>query len=232
MPSHSATFAGIDFVAGEKPDGSEQNTRGQWSYGYRSVLESTQLTLVSNHFNSTNDTNGFHDELEGYYDVVAIYANTGSTDVITNFNGHGNNFALTPNQMALHPGANNELAVVRWTSPTTDTFNILANWIDLDPHGGNGVGTHLLINGVKQSAFDLYLSSGTGSNRNGQFALNAGDMVDFVVDAGNHYLFDTTGFDAEISIASTVPEPHLSIYLLIGLLLWLALNIKDYKFKP
>ncbi len=62
----------------------------QWSYGYRSVLESTQLTLVSNHFNSIIDANGFHDELEGYYDVVAIYANTGNSDVLTNFNGHGN----------------------------------------------------------------------------------------------------------------------------------------------
>ncbi len=207
--SHAIYIAGIDFVSGENPDGSETNPRGPWTYGYRSPLESTTLTPVASHIDSSSDFNGFHDEIEGYIDVVSILANTGTGQVVLD-SGFGDYAPLNPNQMAMHPGAGNQFSIVRWTAPVANTFNILASWTDLDPNGGNGGSGHVVINGTNFISMERFWDNGGSGASFGTFSLNAGDTVDFALGSRGDYTFDTTGFDATIT---AIPEPA-SIWLL------------------
>ena len=205
--SHADYIAGIDFVMGEKPDGSETNPRGAWSYGYRSLLETGSLILVTAHIDSSTDVNGFHDEIEGYDisagEVVSIIANTGTNPVVLN-SGSGDYLPLNPNQILLHPGAGNQFAVVRWTAPVANIFNISASWTDLDPNGGNGASGHVVINGTNIIAMErIWDNGGTGTCFD-TFSIIAGDTVDFALGSRGSYIFDSTGFDATIAV---VPEP-------------------------
>ncbi len=220
MTSLNASYlAGADFVLGEKPDGGEVNPRGVWSYGYRDILADSTLNLTLNHFNSSNDSNGFHDEIEGYDDVVAIYANTGATPSILNFNGFGDLRPLNSQQMALHPGAANQFAIVRWTAEVSDTFDIVASWLDLDTHGGNGASGHVVINGINIGAMERFWGVGGGGAATGTFNLNIGDTVDFAVGSMGSYFFDTTAFDATISVhPSTAPEVGSAIQICFGVI--------------
>ena len=197
-------IAGADFVANEKPDSNFLNPNGLWSYGYRSTLESTDLTLLTNH----SDIIAGNEDLEGYdlgANPVGIYANTGSSPVSRFYPG-GPLAPLNPNQIALHPGSMNEFAIVRWTADITGSYDILAEWIDLDANGGNGGSGHLVINGVNILSMERFWINGGSGSALDTFFLNAGDTVDFAAGSNGSYYYDTTGFDASISL-NPVPVP-------------------------
>jgi hypothetical protein len=133
-PSHAAWIAGMDFVANETPDGAQElinpnPTVPEWSYGFRSTLLSTDLTL----FTSGNHTNaaGGNEPMEGFQNGAEVLANVSGSD-FTIVTGFGPITALPSQDMYLHPSSGNDYAIVRWTTPTTGSYEINSFWQDLD----------------------------------------------------------------------------------------------------
>ena len=196
--------AGRDLAANEKPDRpSETNavneTVPQWSYGYRTTAAGTNLTLfpADKHVNSTglNGVEGFGDS------EINILANTRSDSVTANF-GFGPLKPLLPGQIFTHPHTS-KFTVARWTAPANGRYNIVARWLDLDNHGGNGFSAHVVIKGVM--VFNQEIANDGGIDVPLQNVdLNAGEFVDFVVGSRGDFTFDSTGFNAAISIAPAV----------------------------
>ena len=101
----------------------------------------------------------------------------------------------------MSPGSGNEFLVARWTAPASGDYRILASWLDLDKHGGNGATAFLVKNGQEQFAqtFQSTTSStGKANLRARTLSLNAGDVLDFVVGSNGEHLFDATAFNAAI----------------------------------
>ncbi|MBE7495886.1 MAG: PEP-CTERM sorting domain-containing protein [Verrucomicrobiaceae bacterium] len=210
--SQAAWTAGADFVANEKPDGLHENNPNsavpQWSYGYRSTITGTALTLYTpaEHSNDTSGSGG-HPDLEGFNSGFSIaWVNTASTSV-TSVGGA----LVGPHQIILHPedGLAN---VIRWTSPGAGLYSINALWDDLDHGGGDGAVADVVINGV--SFFSQVFGYSTQASINQNFTLGLGDTVDFVLSQNGDIQFDSTGFDATISL---VPEPSRALMLAAGI---------------
>lgn len=209
--SMAAWTAGADFVANEKPDGLHENNPNsavpQWSYGYRSTITGTALTLYTpaEHSNDTSGLGG-HDDLEGFNSGLSIaWVNTSGSSLV--------NGAVTigENQIVLHP-ADGLANVIRWTSPGAGLYSISALWDDLDHGGGDGAMADLVINGV--SVFNAAFANSTPASLNQNFTLGMGDTVDFVLSQLGGISFDTTGFDATIFL---VPEPSRALMFACGI---------------
>jgi hypothetical protein len=205
--------AGRDLADNEKPDGSAETnsvneTVPQWSYGYRSSATGTDLTLftAAQHTNTSpgraGNPNPAQEAVEGWDPDAVVTVNTGNTDVVYDF-GFGPLKPLLPGQMYFHPSASNGFAVARWTAPAAGRYNIVARWLDLDNHGGNGFSCHVVIKGVAVFNQDVANDGGVDIPLQ-NVDLNAGDIVDFVVGSRGDFSFDSTGFNAAISVAPAV----------------------------
>lgn len=205
--------AGRDLADNEKPDrASEANavneTVPQWSYGYRATADGTALTLFApeQHTNNSGgraaNTSFVNEAVEGWDPDASVLVNTSSADVVYDY-GSGPLKPLLPGQMYLHPSAGNALAVARWTAPAPGRYNIVARWLDLDDKGGNGVSCHLVVNGSSVFSHDIE-NGGVVDMPSQAIDLEAGQVVDFVVGSRGDFSFDSTGFNAAISVAPAV----------------------------
>lgn len=110
-------------------------------------------------------------------------------------------FTWPPRQVALHPGANGQYSVVRWTAPAADRYTIAATFTGLC-HATTDV--HLFHNGQPYFASQLNLGGrpNTASHTD-ELALAQGDTIDFVVGWGNgNYGSDSTALTATITSAA------------------------------
>jgi len=98
----------------------------------------------------------------------------------------------------MHPGPQGQQTVVRWTAPSSGTFNISGRFEGIA--GGHATtDVHVMHNST--SIFDGYVN-GLGSvvPYSMQRTVTAGDTIDFVVgDGGNAYWSDSTGLGATIT---------------------------------
>lgn len=214
----SAWDAGPDFIAAEFPNNPAEVANPnwavpQWSYGHRGIVATLALNLFdANNGDHTNNLNS--PDVQGWTlagGLPAVGVNGGGSPVVFN-NGAGPLVPLNPGEMVMHPGTGDDV-VVRWTAPAAATYTISSSWEDIDPYGGNGAASYLVINGaiVAGSAWANGLGF-TDSNR--VIALNAGDIVDFVLDPNGDISYDSTKFSASI-----VPEPSAVLLALSGLAL-------------
>jgi hypothetical protein len=211
--------AGEDLVANEKPDGPQQFqnpnfTVPEWSYGSRTTLASTGLTLFDGGETHVDDAAG-STGLDGFADGGAVLVNTTSGPLTINF-GVGPMAPLASHDIFTLPSSINSFTVLRWTAPEAGSYQINAFWQDIDLAGGNGASGHIVVNGVP--IFDQTFANGGGTTAQQTVALNAGDKVDFVTGANGNSFFDGTSFNATI-----VPEPIAATlagsgFLLVGLL--------------
>lgn len=184
----------------------------EWSYGLRSTVTGTALTLFgpTDHINTSSGAfDGFGISGSGPSVLVNM---TGST-VITDY-GFGPNLGVTPLEMLLHPAANNDYAVIRWTAPAAGNYTVSAYWHDEDPHGGNGGSGDIVLNGAV--VFSTSWANGGGPATSGLLTLSlaTGDRLDFLVGSAGDYAFDSTRFDATIT---AVPEPGTLALLVLGI---------------
>lgn len=207
--------AGRDLTLNERPNGPQElvnpnPTVPQWSYGWRTTVAGTALTLLlpPEHFNDGGSFPSYDGWVFGNGGVLSV--NAGISPLTFNF-GFGPLESLDPKELALHPRSDGALPVARWTAPYSATFTIDAYWDDLDAHGGGGGSGHIVVNGA--SIHDAFWGDGGGSVTTKIQALNPGDTVDFLLGANGNNLFDTTAFDA--TIVAVVPEPA-SIALLVA----------------
>jgi len=215
-PAQAAWIAGPDFAANELSVNELTNpnaTVPAWSYGYRSTISGTSLTLFSGASQHTNAYTG-NPSLQGWASLSsgappAVLVNTsGSTPAVLNF-GPGDLFPLNPLEIYVNPGPPDDpTAIVRWTAPSPGNYVISSSWSHLDPFGGgNGVTADVVFDGA--SIFHQMFQSVPGNegstSYSGTLALSTGDTIDFVLGTvGGNNNFDSSGFNATIQ---AVPEP-------------------------
>jgi len=90
--------------------------------------------------------------------------------------------------------------VIRWTAPRSRTYEIKVSFFSADIAQGATTDVHIQRNHV--SLFDGEVT-GIGSVQNYStprlgIALNAADVIDFVIGPNGHFEFDSTGIDAVI----------------------------------
>lgn len=105
-----------------------------------------------------------------------------------------------PGQLALHPGPQNELSVIRFTAPVAGEGEVTARFVGLAERATTDV--HVLHNG--KPMFDAAINLNGASSEalfHKAVSISAGDTLDCVVGAGNqHYGGDTTGASFAIRI--------------------------------
>ena len=194
--------AGRDLAKNESPDRAAENEAvnqsvPQWSYGYRAIAPSTSLTLFTpgQHI---NDASGLHGWIAPGQATLGV--NTKNTPIVFN-SGSGDLKPLYPTQIYMSPGSGNEVLVARWTAPAAGDYRVVAQWVDLDNHGGNGVFAYLLRNGLvefMQKVESTGTSTGKAKLRARTFSLNAGETLDFALGSNGDTTFDATAFNAAI----------------------------------
>lgn len=175
------------------------NPNGVWSYGYSATLGDTVVPFFEQ--GNWGGLDFWRSNI--WLNVPGVYHNP-SSQTITNPTG---TVVLTPGQLAFHPGPNGEFAVIRFTVPTDDTYQILAGFAGADIQGTT-TDVHLLLNGSPQrSGLVNGFGPGSGLNINTNLSLRAGDHLDFAVGRGanNEFSFDST--TVAIQICATTNQP-------------------------
>jgi hypothetical protein len=213
LPDRVAAYdAAADFSSSNNPN-------GVWSYGWAYYSSAFNLDTIS-----TNMYNGLG--LSGWLAGLDASGNPYSL-----FNGTANpillaNTTYQPGQLSEHPGASNEVAIVRWTAPSAGIFSISATFSGLSAFG-DSVDVHILHNGIS-----FFNSTVTGSPSPTSYSsaqsILAGDTIDFVVgNGGNGANEDTTGLSATI-----VPEPSTGALVGMALGCLLSLGFQNRKWWP
>lgn len=107
----------------------------------------------------------------------------------------------------MHPGASGGVTKLRFTSPSTATWNVSGTTSDADPTCGNGVIVTIVHNDTTT------LASRTIANGGGTLAyafsvsLTAGDIVEWIVDMNGDYGCDTTAVTAHLATTIVTPPP-------------------------
>lgn len=169
------------------------NPNGVWSYGWQSSLGSP-LNL----YTVTDSTT---------FPGLSAWLETGMTMYAPPFVGHNDTqgtvcyraFCVPRGYLHIHPGANNELSVVRWTAPTSGTFFLQGAVRGLDAI----TSTNFLA--ILNSERHLFGTTVTNFMSPVSFhrtlTVSAGDTIDFVVDFGNNgsYFNDSTGIQFKVT---------------------------------
>lgn len=122
---------------------------------------------------------------------------------------------LEANELNLHPGAGNEIAVVQFIVPTTGTYVFSGGWHahDISP---NSVDVSAYIGGAQQ--FSSVMSGGSRAiDFNAD--LSAGDRVSFLLGSAGSYFHDSTGFALTVetqAVGAPVPEPATWALMIMG----------------
>jgi hypothetical protein len=186
--------AASEFNDSANPDAA--NPSGVWSYGWKKAL-TEKFVLATTRANDPPHTSGWS-SASGY---PYIGHNTHAIPVTVNINS----IVLPPFALALHPGPNNEYAVVRFTVPADGTYKVSGQFYALDDNAaGTTTDVWVLPNNSKTGAFsgkvDYYGGSKWASFTSTAFQLKKGNTLDFQVGYGvnKNYEYDSTGLNAVI----------------------------------
>jgi len=147
---------------------------------------------------------------------IDIWRPTASMEPCINHNGtdqivRGLGITWKPGQLGMHPGPKGEPAVLRWTAPSTGTFDLAATFKSIAARATTDV--HILHNG--KPIFDGKINVGGGgpeASCSTKLSVKAGDTLNFAVGFGNgNYGADSTGLDLTItSEQGKVDDPAAS----------------------
>jgi len=196
------------------------NPNGPWSYGILTD-PSDILTFSTLPSGSSGNLEGWNGTDGGNFPT--IWKNTGSGDATVS------EAIVGSGDLYLHPGQSTGPHVtVRWTAPSSGTFDIDGAFATLDATGPAITTTDVSVrrNGVAAAAGSL---TGSALTEEVAFdlslALTAGDILDFTVSPGSTFFGDSTGFDATITedkSLGVIPLPAALPLLLPLLLGWLG----------
>jgi hypothetical protein len=180
----------------------DSNPNGVWSYGYSLTLTGdftlyTQSGTVT--FGNPNFSSWRGDLSPAGDGTPLAVQNTADTTQ----QGRGAN--LDPGQLALHPGEEGEVSIVRWTAPEAGTIYLGATFTGRDNVHGTTTDVHVLFNGT--SIFDGSINGFLdAASYTDMFSVLAGDVIDFAVGVGDDgsFISDATGLDATITLC---PDP-------------------------
>ena len=171
------------------------NPNGVWSYGWLSSLGSP-LNLYT--VTDTTSISGMSAWLEsGTYSANPPYVAHNDTSAVICFG----TFCVPRNYLHLHPGPNNEVAVVRWTAPSSGSFRLQGAVVGLDFQFPTTTTFYVVLNSnnyLFSTTIDSYKSP---LSFHKVLAVSAGDTLDFAVDFGQDgsYLGDSTGIQFKLT---------------------------------
>jgi hypothetical protein len=204
------------------------NPNGLWSYGYEGTLGGN-VTLfdvpVQNimwgsppvTYNGWNKWGVVPAAAGGDQGLGAYKNNTGATISLPNI------LEIPDQAFYLHPGANGDYAIARWTVPSAGNYAILGYFMGLDQ---TSTDVHILVNNV--SLYDNIIDGSDpfarGYRVEDDFSLaihfNAGDSLDFAVGYGAGYdnpnIPDSTYDSTRLSVQGfNLPDGGSSAFLLL-----------------
>ena len=179
-----------------------QNPRGVWSYGYSQTLGGDLLSFNASAPASVAGPLGVVG-IEGWYqnnsfNVPMVVHNPIPIDISNNTSPPS---TVEAGGIAMHPGQNNEYAVLRFTAPQDGSYDIAGSFFG-DIPTPTSTDVHVLVNGA--SIFDGDVE-GFGAASAQAFSLTRqlarGDLVDFAVGFGPDAFFgsDLTGLNLTIT---------------------------------
>jgi hypothetical protein len=192
---------------------SNGNPNGSWSYGTKTSPTGvfTAFTNSGTGIISGPTTVDFWGS-SPVFNVPSAFKLTAGT--LDGYNG--GNGGISIGDISLHPGATNQIAVIRYTVATTGLYDISATWGAGDGTSNRGnVDTQLFLN--SSSLFSV-ANTGIGQSFNGTaVALNAGDFLDIQVGKGlDEHFYDST--PVNLAVTQAVPEPASMAALGLGIL--------------
>lgn len=124
---------------------------------------------------------------------------------IPNSNGP---ITLAARAVLMHPGPNGQRAVVRFIAPTTSRYCVSGSFYGIDGNGTqtttrveiNSVTGSSTVTNVFSGVIDLPNSLNSASFTTQGVQLAQGEFLDFEVDMGQNYFFDSTGLHGVIEL--------------------------------
>jgi hypothetical protein len=183
------------------------NPTGPWSYGWKPTPGGAfTLSAVEN----SSIYQGI-DLWEGtdYCGVEALRPFVGLNHTGATLN-YASGVSQPANMLVLHPSCTGKFSVLRWTAPTTGSFNIVGLFQGIDTRN-----TTTDVHVMQNSATALLNASIDGFGNQVAFnfsrLLSAGDTLDFVVGVGSNGTFwnDSTGL--AVTITPVGPNYHVCL---------------------
>lgn len=174
------------------------NPNGAWSYGIKQPSSVTGPLSVFPTSGSSSDWQWWHDPAILQLGAPAASKNISSVTI----NG------VAPGEASLHPGAQGEVATVRWTAPNSNVYRVYGYFA-----AGDGGSVDVYIGAPQGLYLDVY---GTYSRVDFDFTqnLNARDRLDFMVGHAGSFFYDSTPLHLTIE---AVPEPMTLLAVGVGL---------------
>jgi hypothetical protein len=171
----------------------QSNPNGVWSYGYLTSW-GAPLTLYTVADKSCYPGTSRWLEHADCSPPLVSHNDTGKTIC-------DGSVCFPPWLLGLHPGGNGELAVVRWTAPSSGRFLIQVTFVGMDWAGPTSTYVYVLRNSKR-----LFLKAPINSYQwplllhPYGWTLSAGDTVDFIVDKGKDgdWHYDSTEVEVKV----------------------------------
>jgi len=192
------------------------NPNGVWTYGFERVPLGSPFTLLPASIPVPSIPGPFVDswQLPGFGPVAVLHNGTTMTQFV---NTSLDNAIYDPGMLAMHPGANDEFALVQFTAPAAGNYSIQGTFEGIDAAWTTS-NVYLLLNNT------VILGSGTVTGFGAAFEvplaspsvfLNGGDTLAYAV--GGLAFHDTTALiDARVAAAASIPEPSSLLLLCIA----------------
>lgn len=180
----------------------DQNPIGRWSYGYKAVTAGATFARYSER--SSPDGPGLNkwSSANGLCCPAVVHNSTGTTQTYVT----ASSVKHPPDLLNVHPGANGERSLVRWTASAAGAMKIEGRFEGLDT-----IGTTTDVAVTHNSSSTLFNAEINGDGKVASFSfvrvVNAGDTIDFSVGVGSNggYENDSTGLAVSIT-----PVPWLT----------------------
>lgn len=195
-----------------------QNPNGVWSYGY-ALTEGGTFNAFT-HAMTVGSMQTWYTPSLYELGTPAVYRNS-SLDPVSLASA-----TIYGLDAGFHPGPSS-LAIYRFTAPGSGTYSVEALFFTQDTNA-TGVNVHIFKNG----ATSLFASPVTLAQStkfwSGNVTLATGGTLDFAVDNGGFFHYDSTGLGVQIA---AVPEPQTYALFGVGLsLVGLALRRRKHRY--
>jgi hypothetical protein len=171
------------------------NPNGVWSYGWQSSLGSPLNPYA---VTDTTTVSGMSAWLEsGTYSGNPPFVAHNDTNMVICFG----TFCVPRSYLHLHPGLNNEVAVVRWTAPSSGSFRLQGAVAGLDFQFPTTTTFYVVFNSNRFLFSATIYSYKSPLSFHHVLTVSAGDTLDFAVDFGQDgsYLGDSTGIQFKLT---------------------------------
>jgi hypothetical protein len=193
------------------------NPNGVWTYGYENVPIMSPFNLLPVPTPVPSLPGPTIDSWQAGFGLLGVYDN--GTAVAQTVVAGSDNAIYQPGMLAMHPGPNDQIAMVQFSAPSPGFYTISGTFEGIDT-SMLGSEVYLLYNNVvKKSGVVPAFYGAQDTLSFGPIFLNVGDTLAYAVGPGSLPPFqDTTALiDAQVSAASSmIPEPSSFVLLAIA----------------